>query len=232
MRIMSFNTQHCMNYIEGRIDYGIMADAICSCGADIVGLNEMRGAGPDPEYEDQVPVLAELTGLEHWAFAEAIRVGGENPYGNGLLSRWPIESWNVIPVPDPEERYFGQYYEARCLLQARLSNGLTVMVIHFGLNPDEQENAVRTVMAHLPTERCILMGDFNVDPEDPVLLPIRKRMRDAADAFAGLRMSWPSDSPERKIDYIFVTPDITVTEADIPDIVASDHRPHTACISL
>ena len=55
-------------------------------------------------------------------------------------------------------------------------------------------------------------------------------MKDTADAFSELLVSFPSDKPNRKIDYIFVTPDITVLEADIPAIVAADHRPHTATI--
>ena len=45
MKIMSFNTQHCLNYVERKIDFAIMAKAITDCGADIVGLNEMRGQG-------------------------------------------------------------------------------------------------------------------------------------------------------------------------------------------
>ncbi len=28
MKIMSFNTQHCLNYIEKKIDFQIMADSI------------------------------------------------------------------------------------------------------------------------------------------------------------------------------------------------------------
>ena len=35
-----------------------------------------------------------------------------------------------------------------------------------------------------------------------------------------------------KIDYIFVSPDIEVISADIPVIVASDHRPHTATVHI
>jgi endonuclease/exonuclease/phosphatase (EEP) superfamily protein YafD len=31
-----------------------------------------------------------------------------------------------------------------------------------------------------------------------------------------------------KIDYIFVSKDVEVVSANIPAIVASDHRPHTA----
>ena len=37
MKIMSFNTQHCMNYITRKIDFQKMADAIKACDADLVG---------------------------------------------------------------------------------------------------------------------------------------------------------------------------------------------------
>ena len=57
MKIMTFNTQHCLNFITREIDFQIMADAIIKCGADIVGLNEMRGLGKDAEYEEQVEKL-------------------------------------------------------------------------------------------------------------------------------------------------------------------------------
>ena len=233
MKIMSFNTQHCRNYITRVIDYQVMAEAILRCGADIVGLNEMRAAGEAEGYEPQTENLSQLTGLEHACFAEAIRVNGPNPYGNALLSRWPIVDAKIIPVPDPAPEKLGtDWYETRCLLKAKLENGLTVMVIHFGLNPDEQVNAVETVMANLEPEKCVLMGDFNALPDDPVLAPIRARMRDAAEAFEAPKLSFPSDAPDRKIDYIFVSPDIEVIAADIPAIVASDHRPHTAEIKI
>ena len=233
MKIMSFNTQHCRNYITRVIDYPVMAEAILRCGADIVGLNEMRAAGEAEGYEPQAENLSQLTGLEHACFAEAIRVNGPNPYGNALLSRWPIVHVQTIPVPDPAPEKLGtDWYETRCLLKAKLENGLTVMVIHFGLNPDEQVNAVETVMANLEPEKCVLMGDFNALPDDPVLAPIRARMRDAAEVFDQPKLSFPSDAPDRKIDYIFVSPDIEVIAADIPAIVASDHRPHTAEIKI
>ena len=35
-----------------------------------------------------------------------------------------------------------------------------------------------------------------------------------------------------KIDYIFVSPDIKIKSADIPEIIASDHRPHIAVIEV
>lgn len=227
MKIMSFNTQHCKNFITQQIDFEVMAKTILDCGADIVGLNEMRDDGEREDYTDQVKKLSELTGMEHYFFAEAIRSHGNNPYGNGFLSRIPIVSMETIPIPDPKERSYKGYYETRCLLKAVLENGYTVLVTHFGLNPDEQQNAVETVLANLAAEKCILMGDFNLRPDNPLLDPIREKMKDAAELIEGEGFSFPSDSPTRKIDYIFVSPDVEMIAADIPAIVASDHRPHT-----
>ncbi len=230
MKVMTFNTQHCKNYTTQQIDFEIMAKTILDLGADIVGLNEMRNASSYEGYSDQVGTLAELCGMKYYYFAEAIKFNGEHPYGNGFLSRIPIESAEVIKIPDPEPKTGSKYYETRCLAKIKLENGYTVLVTHFGLNTDEAENAVQTVLANLEPEKCILMGDFNLTPDSPLLTPIYERMYDTAKLFNEPLLSFPSDEPKRKIDYIFTSPDIEVCEADIPAVVASDHRPHTAVI--
>ena len=232
MKIMSFNTQHCLNYMEQRIDFEIMAKAILDCDADIVGLNEMRDIGIDSEYTAQVEKLAELTGMKYFYFALAIEFSGIGPYGNAILSKIPIIHAESIVIPDPEPKAYDGYYETRCVLKAELEGGVTILVTHFGLNPDEQENAVKTVVENLSKERCILMGDFNVTPENPVLDPIKAKMTDTADSFHMPKLSWPSDKPDRKIDYIFVSRDVSVEYADIPPIMASDHRPHVAKVKM
>ena len=132
MKIMSFNTQHCLNFIERKIDFQAMADAIKSINPDIVGLNEMRDSGPDAEYDKQTSILSELTGIKHHYFAKAIDFNGVNPYGNALLSKLPVLSSETIPVPDPEPKTGTKYYETRCLLKAKLEGERTVLVIHFG----------------------------------------------------------------------------------------------------
>lgn len=234
LRIMSFNTQHCLNFLTRKIDFDSVADAVRGVGAHIVGLNEMRGAGTDPEYTAQTEILAEKLGYYSF-FAKAIDVKGSNPYGNGLLSKYPILSAEVIPIPDPVIRAYNGYYESRCVLKARIDvpGGIvTVLVSHFGLNPDEQKNAVETVIGAMDARSCIFMGDLNVTPEDSVLLPIRDKLFDTAELFGGKLLSFPSDEPDRKIDYIFTTRDVSVTEADIPEIVVSDHRPHLAVIHI
>lgn len=208
-----------------------MANAIMKCEPDIVGLNEMRDGDNPPEFAAQCKILSEKTGLENYCFAKALDLR-ESAYGNGLLSRFKIVSAEVIDAPDPEPRKYDGYYEHRVLLKAKLENGITVMVIHFGLNPDEARNVVQTVIDNVEDEKCILMGDFNLPPQSPILDPIREKMKDTAHIFRRSLLSFPSYIPREKIDYIFVSRDIEVLDADIPEIVASYHRPHTAQIRI
>ena len=231
MKIMTFNTQHCQNYITKKIDFEAMAKVIKDSGAEFIGLNEMRGKGTNPEYDEQVKILSSLTGMKYYGFGEAIMVGGENPYGNGFLSKIPVVKWEKIMIPDSAAEKTPTH-ETRCLLKITLEGGITVLVTHFGLNDDEKENAIRTVLENLENKKCILMGDFNITHEEEILMPIRERMRDTADAFSAPLLSFPSDEPRIKIDYIFVSRDIEVISADIPAIIASDHRPHTAEINV
>lgn len=237
MKIMTFNTMSCIDYLEENktgmknINFQLMADAIKQCGADIVGLNEIRGRGIREDFQEQCEILAKLSGMEYYYFAQAIDFDG-NPYGNALLSKFPIVSAKAIAIPDPETQKYDGYYETRCVLKAEIEGDICVMVTHFGLNPDEQENAIRTVLENLEDEKCVLMGDFNVCPENDILTRIRERMQDTADKFLKPLLSWPADNPGKKLDYIFASRDIEVISADIPEIIASDHRPHIAEIKF
>lgn len=234
IKVMSYNTQHCLNFITRKIDFDIMADTIRTCGADIIGLQEMRDEGQDREYQAQAKILAEKLGYPYCYFAEAIRFDGVNPYGNAIISRYPIKSAETIRIPDPEPKQYDGYYETRCLLKATVDVGfdLHVLVSHFGLNPDEQENGVAAVIVNISPEHCVVMGDLNMEPDNPILLPLMQRLQDTAKAFSAPKRSFPSDMPTVKIDYIFVSDDITVRYADIPEIISSDHRPHVAEITF
>ncbi len=231
MKIMTFNTQHCENFITKKIDFEAMAKVITDFDADFVGLNEMRGEGPLSGYTAQTKKLSELTKMPYYFFGESIMVGGTSPYGNGFLSRIPIVESEVIMIPDPPVRDKPNF-ETRCLIKVKLEGGITVLVTHFGLNISEQENAVETIISNLADEKCILMGDFNVLPDNAVLNPIKEKMKDTAELFSEELFSFPSDEPRIKIDYIFVSRDIEVISADIPGIIVSDHRPHVAEINI
>ena len=234
LKIMTFNIQHCLNYKTQQIDYSLFVGALSAFGADIVALNEVRGEGRADDYKDQTAILAEGAGYPYYYFAKAIDFGGVNPYGNAILSRYPIISAETVPIPDPAVHGYDGYYETRCIARAVIDVGepLTVLSVHFGLNPDERENARDSILSTVERERCVLMGDFNSLPDDPIIAPIFDRMTDASSVFEKPLLSFPSDLPTMKIDYIFVSNDIKISSSDVPAAVISDHRPHTATIEF
>ena len=71
-----------------------------------------------------------------------------------------------------------------------------------------------------------------MEPTNENLTPIYDRLTDTAEYFMGTKLSFPSDKPDRRIDYIFVSKDIKVTYSDIPEIVASDHRMVVADVEI
>ena len=231
--VMSFNIQHCFNYVTKEIDFDAFAREIRSVGADIVGLNEVRGEGPDPEYTEQARILGEMLGFNYY-FGQSTLIDGENPYGNAVLSKYPILSARTVGIPDPEVPAYDGYYETRSVLEAKIdvAGGLTVNVTHFGLNPDEAANAAETVQNLIKDERYIVRGDFNITPDDPLLLPLRERLYDTAELFGPDVKSYPSDAPEVRIDHMFASRDIKVLSARVPAHVVSDHRPYVTEIEI
>ena len=231
LRVATYNTLHCSNWKQTIIDFEGIAGVIRTLDADVVGLNEIRGAGPGPNYDAQTEKLAELAGYPYYYFAPAALFPA-GPYGNAVLSRIPFESVEVFPIAVPEVPKYDGYYEPRCVIKVKLANGVTVMISHFGLNPDEQERAVEIVLNNIDSERTVLMGDFNMEPDAPELQPLRKLLVDSLSYRNETVLSFPSDEPYCKIDYIYVTKDVKVREADVPAIVMSDHRPHYADLTF
>ena len=77
------------------------------------------------------------------------------------------------------------------------------------------------------------MGDFNLEPDDPILVPIYAAYTDTVTLLKDKTLkSWPSDAPRLKIDYIFAKNVKKIVSADIPQIVATDHCPHLAEIEI
>lgn len=275
--VMTFNIQHGLNYLQSKkrpagtsvedpslIDLSLVAEAIRSCGADIVALNEVRDVRPgisDPCFMPQVKLVAQKLGYPYFYFGQAIEIPGKGVYGNGLISRYPICGAETVAVPDPPYRDEPVYYESRCVIRAVIDVGggsdavgesgaaekfaaagepgitgkrLTVLVTHMGLASSEAVNAVETVLSLVhPDEVTVLMGDFNQTPGSPILKPLREIFTDAGELLApGSDLTFPSDRPECKIDYIMAAGPVRFQQASIPESVVSDHRAHTAVVEL
>ncbi len=230
LTILTFNIQHGLLYRSDppRIDLGGAAGVIRSSGADLIGLNEVRGAGEDPGYTDQTESLSSMLGL-YGVFGRSIHVRGNNPYGNALLSRFSVRESGVVHIPDPLSKDLTPGFEHRSILRTvvELPDGkpLTVLVTHFGLSPAERRFAVSAVRELADTERhpFVLMGDFNTTPDDPILKPLDGIMREAGPLLEG--GTFPSHAPERRIDYLFAGPGVTLERAEVLPVTVSDHRP-------
>ncbi len=227
LKVTSYNILHCEDFLKEKIDYDAFAEAIKNMNPDVIGMNEVHGEGSLEEYAEQAEILGKKLGYNYY-FAKACELDGGNPFGNAMLSRLPIKECVTVPIPDPDPKGYDDYYETRCLLKMVTATEpeITFLITHFGLNPDEQENAVKVILENIPESRCVFMGDLNVRPDNAVLDPIRARLNDAAGDETPF--TFPSDEPNRKIDYIFVSDDIKVDRFWVEDLVLSDHRPVSA----
>ena len=236
LTIMTYNIQHGHVHQSepSRIDLTAAGDVIRQAGADIVGLNEVRGLGEDPEYTAQAEFLAAYLGMHGW-FGRSIYVGGHNPYGNAVLSRFPIIEARVYHIPDTtvyerERIPTGKRPEPRSILRAVTElpdlTRLAVYVSHFGLSAVEQEHAVSYVLRILETEALpfVLMGDFNTVPGDPVLGPLDDKLN-TVHAMLGETKTYPSHAPEVRIDHFYASRAVRIRSAEVIPALASDHRP-------
>lgn len=229
MKIMTFNIQHGLDYVNKVIDLDLFAHVIAKYEADVCGLNEVRGEGPLVDYEDQTEIIGGKLGFSRY-FGEAIKVDEANPYGNAIVSRYPFKAVETIPIPDPVDKSEPGYYESRCVIRAIVKiegKEICFLVCHMGLVTGERKNAVATLCrlvdeSTLPT---IVMGDFNMEPEDELLLPLRERLRDTAKLDEGAdKATFPSDAPRIKIDYIFYK-GLECKRVETIKEVISDHLP-------
>lgn len=235
MRIMTFNIQHAYDYQNKIVDINLFIKKIKEYGADIYGLNEVRGEGPLEDYTDQTNTIADGIGYNSY-FGEAIKVGGTSPYGNAIVADIPFKSVETLRIPDSEEtdeiNRDGEpvHYESRIIIKAIFENNgkdFCVLVTHMGLAISERKNAVAT-LCNLIDEieiPIILMGDFNSTPDDEILIPLFERLNDTNSVSSNPDApTYASYNPEIKIDYILYR-GLKCTYAQTVEEIVSDHFP-------
>lgn len=238
LRVGTFNIQHGKDYRhfketgEHRIDLALMAETVRAMGVDLCGLNEVYHLQGEASQAEQ---MARQLGW-YSAFVPAINIKN-GTYGNGLISRFPITSVRAVPIVTlPGERGPEPHYEDRVLLIAEIEaegRRITVMVCHFGLNGPEMDKATATVRneAKAVTTPLIFMGDLNLTPENHRIQELKTVFSDSADVGEGAMLTFPSDRPGKKIDYIFGKA-CEFISAEVPALVASDHLPVKAAVQV
>lgn len=229
MKIMTFNVQHFLDYKRNKIDINFFVDTIKKYNPDVCGLNEVRGKGPMIGYTDQIKTLGNGLGYYRY-FAEAIKVGGKNPYGNAIVSRLPLECEETILIPDPSVKNENESYESRCVLKANIEidcKKICFLICHMGLANAERVNAVESLCRIIDEIDIpiILMGDFNTTPDDVVLKPLFERLSDTDESSVKKgQFTYASYAPQKKIDYILYR-GLECVYAETINEVYSDHFP-------
>lgn len=249
VRVMTYNVHH-GEAMDGEVDLASIAEVIRSSDADIVGLQEVdrhwsdRSAFADQlaALADQLAALAEMLDMHAvWGpiynLPSAHRGRPNREYGLAILSRFPVvagENFELIRLPsigtDPVRTVLPGFPMATLDLDGI---HLHVYNVHLDYRSDP---ALRRLQADEVTARVeqtsgpkVLIGDFNAPPDGPELTSIRERLGDAWDiAGRGDGYTFPADAPNRRIDHIYVADGIEVVSVDVPETVASDHRPVVA----
>ncbi len=238
LKVMTFNIQHGRNHnLPGDVmDLSLMSATVLSYDPDILGLNEVRKGVPAYEnelYPDEPAFFEESLGGNCY-FGKAVEFGKGHFYGNAVWSKFPFAKTETHIIPDvpKTEREPGVYYETRCVIRSDYLIGdkkLTVLSSHFGLGSGEQDNAVDTVISIAETidNPIILMGDFNITPDNPNIIRLSSVFTDVHSSLGKGEYTFSSDNPTEKIDYIF-SRGLKIINADTIKVIASDHFPITA----
>lgn len=227
---------------EGLVNLEHIRDTISAAGADLVGLQESDSGRVSSMNIDSILWLSTELGMYSYFGPPT----SEQIVGVALLSKYPITNVTYHLLSHEEL--------PRVLLETVVRIGtldLTVFVVHLGLSYTDrttQIDEVMTVVNAAPGPK-ILMGDFNtlptgipepgVDtPNDTIYQDISMYLNDTWTA-AGNPLdppegyTWPSTGPFERIDYIWVSPDISVLSCVVvTSAQGSDHLPVVASVRL
>ena len=221
-------------------DLDAIAEVIRRQNPDFVTLNEVdvftNRTGKDVH---QARDLAEKLGME-WHFSKAIdRDGGE--YGDAVLSKYPILEKRSYRLPCAAEQPGED--RALCVIRVQIDGkDLYVASTHLDhLSGDAsrlvQATEIRRIRDTELEGDLILCGDLNAIPSSNVIATMTSFLTNTGPID---QYTFPSDDPDRKIDYIMYAPIehfgvqncqvVSRGDQQIDGVDASDHRPVIADI--
>lgn len=224
LRLLTYNI-HAGIGTDRVFDLKRIAAVISKEKPDIVALQEVDRKTKRSKGIDIAEELAKLTGMKSVFGASISFQGGE--YGNALLTRLPIESFETIPLPEKVE------VEKRSLLSATLrfrDREIEVLATHLCHREEQNRIAAVEAIANLTTKSrspAFLLGDLNALPDSsPIKILLEAGWRNPSEE---PKPTVPAEKPERQIDYVLIRESnelsMSVKEVRVlEEKVASDHR--------
>ena len=226
VRILSYNIHHGQG-VDGKFDLARIAAVIRAAAPDLVALQEVDVKTGRAGGVDQAAALGALTGMEA-RFGKAMEYDG-GLYGEAVLSRLPVQEVRLHPLPADE----GFEPRAALAVKVRLRGGAIWFAgthLDHTRTPEQRMKQIQVLnraLAEGPEGLpVILAGDFNAEPESPEHEALREAWSAAAPRDPA--PTFPSSSPEKKIDYVFFRPADAWRVKEVRVLgeeTASDHRP-------
>ncbi len=224
---------------------------------DIVVLNEVDFSSIWSGHIDQAMVIAEEAGypyvLEQRNLNMAIPFVSIR-FGNAILSKYPIHDPVFLDYPNPSEivEVFSGGYKEGVVASIRLPDGSTVRVAPIHLCVSSQPIRIASIHMVLEAEHqsplpLIVMGDFNARiPEMSPPRQAEERRENAIDVLLKSQQvttrlpgvvnvpetfTFPSEHPDRVIDWVFVSSTWQVQDIRVLHTPLSDHLPVVAVLT-
>jgi endonuclease/exonuclease/phosphatase family metal-dependent hydrolase len=221
IKVMSYNINHGISR-DGKLDIDAAAEVIKESGAQIIGLQEVDSRFVRSLFKDQAKELADKLDMYYY-FGENISLLGAG-YGNAVLSKFPIITASNLQLDSKGEQ--------RGVVSARIDiygKEVNFLVTHLSLNRSIRDTQLQQIRRYirLLEEEVILVGDFNSIPEAGEIMYIERILREAGKELdkEGMYTFVMRDGTPVRIDYIFLSSDIAVSDIYTIYSDASDHLP-------
>jgi endonuclease/exonuclease/phosphatase family metal-dependent hydrolase len=223
VRVMTYNLHNGFDQ-WGNLGLEALAQVIEAENPDVVGLQEINRGWVVNGSTDMLSWLSQRLDMPYvWQSTTG------DLWGNAVLSRLPLNETDLQPLPPPDTLLKRGFIWAN----VDVGNGeqLSIIDTHYHHKADgsdiriAQSQAILDYWAGRPF--TLILGDLNAESDTPEIQMFHNQgFLDVLDE-TNVVPGYTNDArhPFRRIDYIFITPDLTPRNATVPPEPASDHLP-------
>lgn len=233
VKVLSFNIFHGAT-TKGDFNLDVLANVITKTNPDLVALQEVDFKTKRVKGYDLVTELGWRTKMAPLFGRAMYYDGGE--YGEGILSKYSFLDTRNVALP------FSPGNEPRAALEALVclptNDTIAFVGTHLDHTNDETDRIAQAEKINQVFSKnkypTILAGDLNATPESKTINILEKVWTPSSDLSDPV-FTYPSDNPNKKIDYIMYYPNNrwrVVETKIIQDTIASDHCAYFVILEL